>query len=225
MRVPLISVGILSGKEIEFSFPIKFISSDGTESSGMQKAIYRDGKIHWQGKEYNELSFTPQQGAPAFFELKDVTIGINFHWERKEVQKFKGELKIIVEGEQLTAINIISIEEYLISVISSEMSATASLELLKAHAVISRSWLLNKCKTESRKQEMKNEKTGKSYRRIAQPVLHLSFRILNLSNGMTTKCTKTLTYAQTITANGIKESHVPQHHKLSKQSLLPGAKY
>ena len=104
----------------------------------------------------------PQQGAPAFFELKDVTIGINFHWERKEVQKFKGELKIIVEGEQLTAINIISIEEYLISVISSEMSATASLELLKAHAVISRSWLLNKWKTESRKQEMKNEKTGKS---------------------------------------------------------------
>ena len=109
----------------------------------------------------NYLSL-PQQGAPAFFELKDVTIGINFHWERKEVQKFKGELKIIVEGEQLTAINIISIEEYLISVISSEMSATASLELLKAHAVISRSWLLNKCKTESRKQEMKNEKTGKS---------------------------------------------------------------
>ncbi len=79
-----------------------------------------------------------------FFELKDVTIGINFHWERKEVQKFKGELKIIVEGEQLTAINVISIEEYLTSVISSEMSATASLELLKAHAVISRSWLLNK---------------------------------------------------------------------------------
>ena len=149
MRVPLISVGILSGKEIEFSFPIKFISSDGTESSGMQKAIYRDGKIHWQGKEYNELSFTPQQGAPAFFELKDVTIGINFHWERKEVQKFKGELKIIIEGEQLTAINVISIEEYLTSVISSEMSATASLELLKAHAVISRSWLINKLRVEN----------------------------------------------------------------------------
>ena len=149
MQVPLISVGILSGKEIEFSFPIKFISSDETESSGMQKAIYRDGKIHWQGKEYNELSFTPQQGAPAFFELKDVTIGINFHWERKEVQKFKGELKIIIEGEQLTAINVISIEEYLTSVISSEMSATASLELLKAHAVISRSWLINKLRVEN----------------------------------------------------------------------------
>ena len=162
MTQPQITVGILSGKEIEFSFPVKFSSSVGTEISGTQKVIYQDGKIHWQGKEYNELSFTPQQGVSAFFELKDVTIGINFHWERKEVQKFKGELKIIVEGEQLTAINIISIEEYLTSVISSEMSATASLELLKAHAVISRSWLLNKWKTESRKQEMKNEKTGKS---------------------------------------------------------------
>lgn len=191
----------------------------------MQKAIYRDGKIHWQGKEYNELSFTPQQGAPAFFELKDVTIGINFHWERKEVQKFKGELKIIIEGEQLTAINIISIEEYLISVISSEMSATASLELLKAHAVISRSWLLNKCKTESRKQEMKNEKTGKSIQKDSATCSPSFVSDSQFINGMTTKRTKTLTYAQTITANGIKESHVPQHHKLSKQSLLPGAKY
>lgn len=155
MTEPQITVGILSGKEIEFSFPESFISSDGTESSGIQKAIYWDGKIHWQGKEYNELSFTPQQNAHAFFELKDVTIGINFHWERKEVQKFKGELKIIIEGEQLIAINVISIEEYLTSVISSEMSATASLELLKAHAVISRSWLLNKIK--ERNQEEGNE--------------------------------------------------------------------
>ncbi len=90
MTQPQITVGILSGKEIEFSFPESFISSDGTESSGIQKAIYWDGKIHWQGKEYDELSFIPPQNAHAFFELKDVTIGINFHWERKEVQKFKG---------------------------------------------------------------------------------------------------------------------------------------
>lgn len=149
MTQPQITVGILSGKEIEFSFPVKFSSSVGTEISGTQKVIYQDGKIHWQGKEYDELSFIPPQNAHAFFELKDVTIGINFHWERKEVQKFKGELKIIIEGEQLTAINVISIEEYLTSVISSEMSATASLELLKAHAVISRSWLLNKLRVEN----------------------------------------------------------------------------
>ena len=149
MTEPQIAVGILSGKEIEFSFPVKFSSSVRTEISGTQKVIYQDGKIHWQGKEYDELSFIPPQNAHAFFELKDVTIGINFHWERKEVQKFKGELKIIIEGEQLTAINVISIEEYLTSVISSEMSATASLELLKAHAVISRSWLVNKLRVEN----------------------------------------------------------------------------
>ena len=146
MQEPVITVGILSGKEIEFSFPKEFISSDGIAICGIQQAVYRKGKICWQEKEYDELSFTPQQDTSSFFELQDVTIGINFHWERKEVQRFKGELKIIVEDDRLTAINIIPIEDYLTSVISSEMSATASLELLKAHAVISRSWLLNKLK-------------------------------------------------------------------------------
>ena len=146
MQEPVITVGILSGKEIGFSFPEEFISSDGIAICGIQQAVYRKGKICWQEKEYDELSFTPQQDTSSFFELQDVTIGINFHWERKEVQRFKGELKIIVEDDRLTAINIIPIEDYLTSVISSEMSATASLELLKAHAVISRSWLLNKLK-------------------------------------------------------------------------------
>ena len=146
MQEPVITVGILSGKEIGFSFPKEFISSDGIAICGIQQAVYRKGKICWQEKEYDELSFTPQQDTSSFFELQDVTIGINFHWERKEVQRFKGELKIIVEDDRLTAINIIPIEDYLTSVISSEMSATASLERLKAHAVISRSWLLNKLK-------------------------------------------------------------------------------
>ena len=146
MQEPVITVGILSGKEIGFSFPKEFISSDGIAICGIQQAVYRKGKICWQEKEYDELSFTPQQDTSSFFELQDVTIGINFHWERKEVQRIKGELKIIVEDDRLTAINIIPIEDYLTSVISSEMSATASLELLKAHAVISRSWLLNKLK-------------------------------------------------------------------------------
>ena len=146
MQEPVITVGILSGKEIGFSLTKEFISSDGIAICGIQQAVYRKGKICWQEKEYDELSFTPQQDTSSFFELQDVTIGINFHWERKEVQRFKGELKIIVEDDRLTAINIIPIEDYLTSVISSEMSATASLELLKAHAVISRSWLLNKLK-------------------------------------------------------------------------------
>ncbi|WP_333697299.1 SpoIID/LytB domain-containing protein [Bacteroides congonensis] len=149
MTEPQIAVGILSGKEIQFSFPDEFISSDGMAISGIQQAVYRKGKIYWQEKEYDELFFTPQQTTSSFFELQDVTIGINFHWERKEVQRFKGELKIIVEDDKLTAINIISIEDYLTSVISSEMSVTASLELLKAHAVISRSWLLNKLRVEN----------------------------------------------------------------------------
>ena len=218
MTQPQITVGILSGKEIEFSFPVKFSSSVGTEISGTQKVIYQDGKIHWQGKEYDELSFIPPQNAHAFFELKDVTIGINFHWERKEVQKFKGELKIIIEGEQLTAINVISIEEYLTSVISSEMSATASLELLKAHAVISRSWLLEKNK-ESR---MKNLK--ELCKKTAQPIIHSSFLILQLLSGMTMKHIEISMYVPMIIASVIRELHEPQHHKPSKQSPPRGGK-
>lgn len=145
MQEPQITVGILSGKEIEFSFPESFLSHEGSAVCGVQKATYRDGRICWQGKEYDELSFAPlHEDTSAYFELKDVTIGINFHWERKEVQRFGGALRMIIEEDKLTAINVISIEEYLTSVISSEMSATASLELLKAHAVISRSWLMDK---------------------------------------------------------------------------------
>ena len=218
MTQPQITVGILSGKEIEFSFPVKFSFSVGTEISGTQKVIYQDGKILWQGKEYDELSFIPPQNAHAFFELKDVTIGINFHWERKEVQKFKGELKIIIEGEQLTAINVISIEEYLTSVISSEMSATASLELLKAHAVISRSWLLEKNK------ELRMKNLKELCKKTAQPILHSSFLILHLLSGMTMKHIEISMYVPMIIASVIRELHEPQHHKPSKQSPPRGGK-
>lgn len=149
MQEPIITVGILSGQEIEFSFPETFVSMEISEAIGNQKVVYKDGMIYWQDKSYRELSFSPKHNsAETFFELKEVTIGINFHWERKEAQRFKGSLKIIVENEKLTAINVIPIEDYLTSVISSEMSAAASPELLKAHAVISRSWLLNKWRIE-----------------------------------------------------------------------------
>lgn len=149
MQEPIITVGILSGQEIEFSFPETFVSMEISEAIGNQKVVYKDGMIYWQDKSYRELSFFPKHNsAETFFELKEVTIGINFHWERKEAQRFKGSLKIIIENEKLTAINVIPIEDYLTSVISSEMSATASPELLKAHAVISRSWLLNKWRIE-----------------------------------------------------------------------------
>ena len=168
MTEPQIAVGILSEKEIRFSFPDEFISSDGMAISGIQQAVYQKGKIHWQEKVYDELSFTPQQNTASFFELQDVTIGINFHWERKEVQRFKGKLKIIVEDDKLTAINIISIEDYLTSVISSEMSATASLELLKAHAVISRSWLLNKLRIENEKLKNKMQPDNADSAAISQ---------------------------------------------------------
>lgn len=117
-------------------------SSDSLASGAQTVSVSPDGgRILWLGEEYDELLFTPA-GDEASFDLDDVVIGVNFHWERKERQRFGGSLKLIVEDGGVTAVNVIGVEDYLLSVISSEMSATASLELLKAHAVISRSWLL-----------------------------------------------------------------------------------
>lgn len=137
---PKVSVGILWNKKITFILNEAYLYQ-GQETSGENTVSFIDGKIVWNGSDYDELYFESKH-KDASFTIKDVVIGINFHWERKEDQEFQGALKLIVENDTITAINIIGVEDYLTSVISSEMSATASLELLKAHAVISRSWLL-----------------------------------------------------------------------------------
>lgn len=141
MNEPYIHVGILSAPQIEFVLNESY-HAQGHSTEGKQTATYDNGRILWNGRLYDELLFAPDNGRTASFDLLDVTIGIGFHWERKEDQRFLGALKIIVEDKKLTAINVLRVEDYLTSVISSEMSATASPELLKAHAVISRSWLL-----------------------------------------------------------------------------------
>ena len=141
MSVPCVKVGIFNEPEVKFVLYGKYRVGD-TIAEGECLASGSGGKVLWDGKEYDNVLFTPSDEENDCFELKDVTIGVNFHWERKENQKFRGALSLIVENDRVTAINVLSVEEYLLSVISSEMSATASLELLKAHAVISRSWLL-----------------------------------------------------------------------------------
>ena len=133
-----INIGIMSAEELTFE-----ILSDG---AGVRKAVAREGKIEYDGALYDELYFDAPTLSTMFaepsFVLHDVTIGVDFHWERQEVQKFAGALKIIVADGKLVAINVVGIEDYLLSVISSEMSATADEEFLKAHAVISRSWVM-----------------------------------------------------------------------------------
>lgn len=132
-----ISVGLLSAKEIRFE-----IISDG---AGPQTVKWHDGRISYNGMLYDELYFDSMTlstlFAEASFILYDVVIGIDFHWQQKRTFKYAGGLKFIVEGDRITAVNCIGMEDYLMSVISSEMKSSASIELLKAHAVISRSWL------------------------------------------------------------------------------------
>ena len=143
-REPNVHVGIVSGERIEFSLNGEY-SAKGEIITGRQVVEFSEGGILWNGNQYRELCFSPKTDK-ASFSLFDVTIGVNFHWERKETQTFQGELNLVVEADKICAINSLPVEKYLESVISSEMSATSSLELLKAHAVISRSWLLAQMK-------------------------------------------------------------------------------
>ena len=151
---PNVTVGIVSGQKIEFSLNAPY-TAKGETIEGKQTVEFSEGGILWNGNQYRELTFTPAS-AEASFSLFDVTIGVNFHWERKETQVFLGTLRLVVESDQITAINELPVEKYLASVISSEMKATAGLELLKAHAVISRSWLLAQMRRREDNQEQKN---------------------------------------------------------------------
>lgn len=137
---PMVRVGIVSGEQLAFCLNMPYCVN-GEIVEGMQKVQFAEDAILWNGSIYHELDFEPLDNE-ASFSLQDVTIGVNFHWERKETQTFTGALLLVVDDGKICAINRLPVESYLTSVISSEMKATSSPELLKAHAVVSRSWLL-----------------------------------------------------------------------------------
>ncbi|MCE1189055.1 MAG: SpoIID/LytB domain-containing protein [Ignavibacteria bacterium] len=148
MQEPYISVGILHSKKINFVLFGDFESSqNNSKVRGRCSAEIVNNKIvvTIEKKKFepeSEVILSPANNHSDYFQLKDVVIGIQFHWERKEKQSFRGKLKFVIEDDAIWAINIVPLEEYLKSVISSEMSPKSSISLLKAHAVISRSWLL-----------------------------------------------------------------------------------
>lgn len=151
---PLVDVGILTDTHLKFRLDSAY-TAKGETLVGEQLAECRDGGIYWNGNLYSELYFYPVS-KNATFTIDAVSIGKQFHWERKEAQTFKGAVRIVVDEEKLILINEVSVEDYLISVISSEMSAASSLELLKAHAIVSRSWLF----AQMRNRRQKAGKTG-----------------------------------------------------------------
>ncbi len=144
-RQPEIQVGILTEKIIAFELDRHYDTKEEMTGSRFKAEVSGDEIVitsdSGQQRKRKEFIFQASSGEDSFL-LEGVTIGIDFHWEQKENQRFRGDLKLIVEGEKVRAINLVLLEEYLRSVISSEMSATSSPDLLKAHAVISRSWLL-----------------------------------------------------------------------------------
>ena len=140
LQEPRVAVGITSGPEVAFVLEDSFMV-DGTLQTGPQTVRAKDGRLLWQENSYDTLTFAPHSPQSSF-TLPEVTIGIGFHWERKEAQTFEGMLRLEADGDRVWVINELPVERYLASVISSEMRATSSPSLLRAHAIISRSWLL-----------------------------------------------------------------------------------
>ena len=145
---PIINVGILTEKKIIFELHGNYrIAGSKKYFRGIVSAEIRDNKIICSNNNdkidnTEEILFSPEDPHSESFLIKDVIIGIDFHWQRKEKQRFNHSLKLIREGNKVVAINILPLENYIVSVISSEMSAKSSLQSLKALSVVSRSWVL-----------------------------------------------------------------------------------
>ncbi len=153
-KQPNVTVGLKSDTTINFFLHKPYLAK-GEEICGEQEVSFSEGGLLWNGNHYRELLFSPV-AKDASFSLANVTIGIDYHWERKQTQTFRGALRLVVEEDKICAINELPVENYLESVISSEMKATSSLELLKAHAVISRSWLLAQMEKRRKQKESGN---------------------------------------------------------------------
>ncbi len=185
MNEPHLRIGIMYQPEIIFRLNEHYLlSPHGIPYERIHKVNYLDGKIMLNNEiqDHDTLLFEPVRYHEASFELNDVVIGINFHWERKEDQQFKGSLEFMIENDKLTAVNILPLEDYLISVISSEMSAASSLELLKAHAIISRSWILAQIKKGKELKEateiyQSSSETAEEYIRWYDREDHLNFDV------------------------------------------------
>ncbi len=145
---PTINVGIITEKQVNFDlygdFKVrgikKFFSGRFTAEVINDKIRCKRGDDTLEAEK--EIIFEPDDIDLESFLIKDVTIGVRFHWQRKEKQRFQGSLKLLRNMDRIVVINIIPVEKYLVSVISSEMSAKSSLQMLKSLAVVSRSWLL-----------------------------------------------------------------------------------
>lgn len=146
MSQPTVSVGILSATTVNFSLTGIYSTDDTAVITGPQSVTISESglALEWNGRHYASLTFTPSSASGDHFTLDGVTIGIGFHWQRRECQQFRGALTLMVDSGKIVAINRVSVETYLSSVISSEMSSESPRHLLRAHAIISRSWLMSR---------------------------------------------------------------------------------
>ena len=178
MSEPHVKVGILSAEKVSFTLTGIYSTQVEDVVTGAQEVTISESglALEWKGSTYTSLEFTPTSHLGDSFEIEGVTIGVNFHWERRENQRFRGALLLKPIDGKVTVINEVGIEEYLVSVISSEMSSTSSLPLLRAHAVISRSWVL--AQIENRGNRTQSRSASDSAGSSSSPVTPAAARVI-----------------------------------------------
>ncbi|MCH4895400.1 SpoIID/LytB domain-containing protein [Marinilabiliaceae bacterium JC040] len=146
-----LKIGIVKAKEIELTFINEYFAKvTGAQFYGSYSIQVVDNLINVFNQHLElvysdkEIILKPSSKNADIFEIENVEIGINFHWSQKETQRFNGSIKLIIDGDEVQLINIIYVEDYLLSVISSEMNSNSPIEYLKTHAIISRSWVLSR---------------------------------------------------------------------------------
>jgi stage II sporulation protein D len=151
---PSIRVGLLNAPTVHFSLSGRYrvASSGEILESGDYTASAQGSRVTiagYQSARGASLDLSPLEFESCRTTIHAVTIGVDFHWQRQESQQFQGSLLLIPRGDDVLVVNRLPLENYLVSVISSEMSALCPSELLRAHSIVSRSWLLAQIRSNS----------------------------------------------------------------------------
>ncbi len=155
---PVINVGIKLDNNILFTLKGSFFFNKNIIPEGdYQATISKDKIITSFCDPTSKIELIPCKETSTFL-VRNVKIGIGFHWEQLETQEFEGSISLIIEDQMLRLINNVALEKYLKSVISSEMSAMNDSNLLNAHAIISRSWILAQIINKTKKSRIKSKK-------------------------------------------------------------------
>ena len=134
-KEPLVSIGLILPVDKQKSVNIKTVSNLDYEIKSLENYILVNG-------EKSNQFYLDELTGDFSYNINPVTAGRGFHWQKQIDISIKGSIKIRNIDGYLFLINEIGIENYLMSVATSEMSGECPEALLEAQTIAARSWLI-----------------------------------------------------------------------------------